>query len=324
MKFRTIQLLFKEGLHLGDNRQGLASTSSVLHSDSFYGAIMGALAQLGHEITPKLEFTISSFFPFIKQEKTSFFFPKPYGVLNDNVSEDKRPEAKKFKKIRYYDQTYFEAFLNKTEISNFGQNNSHLQGMFLSKEKVTHNVFEKQIDPHVRLARVDYAPEKYEVERMFFSEGVGLFCLLDSNDSGIETIKLALEHLQDEGVGSARHVGNGAFSWEIGEVDIKLPQSDFSMNMGLYCPKDKQEIEEKLNHSKVQYDIVRRGGWITSEQGLGLRKRPIYMFLEGSIFHKKQSNTFSTEGKTVNLQPTAFKKHPIYRVGKTIFIPVKV
>ena len=105
-------------------------------------------------------------------------------------------------------------------------------------------------------------------------------------------------------------------------------ETDYSTNLGLYCPmsKDKVAVEVGEDNLNTGYDLVKRGGWITSSSHQSIEKDSIYMFGEGSIFKK---NELIDGQKNIDLSPkylppTMKPDHPIYRSGCSIFIPVKI
>jgi CRISPR/Cas system CSM-associated protein Csm4 (group 5 of RAMP superfamily) len=74
---------------------------------------------------------------------------------------------------------------------------------------------------------------------------------------------------------------------------------------------DRQEIEDGLLDSSA-YDFTGRGGWIAASC---LKKPPLKMFMEGSVFSRKP------EGRTVQvLSPGRFGsfvlKRPVFRHGR--------
>ena len=93
--------------------------------------------------------------------------------------------------------------------------------------------------------------------------------------------------------------------------------------------EEREEIENEID--KCYYQLTKRGGYISSPQQeihLSIRKRSIYMFTEGSIFPYDENRT----GKLVNLNPNSEVleakqitiKHPIWRDGQAIFVPMKL
>ncbi len=74
----------------------------------------------------------------------------------------------------------------------------------------------------------------------------------------------------------------------------------------------------------VAYDLIRRGGWITDPGYNTFRKNIIYAFSPASIFNLAIQNV-AINGKIVNLCPKEIAlSHPIWRYGKSIFLPIRI
>jgi CRISPR-associated protein Csm4 len=145
----------------------------------------------------------------------------------------------------------------------------------------------------------------------------------------LEQLKACMRLLADNGIGTDRTTGHGQFEFDE-QTDVKISfnlpdNATHQMSLSLYCPQ-KTEIEE-LDNS--YYDLIKRGGYIASPQNdnhLSIRKKSVYMFVEGSLF----PNSGSRKGKIVDLMPNnvALQEsgqseigHPIWRDGTSIFLP---
>lgn len=347
MNLTALKFHFTTPLHIGTVRADYDKSEKNIHSDTLYSAIIWAWSVLGlEEEIPKLveeeKFTISSLFPYYQGEKNDgnpiYFFPKPTGRLTKSEYE----VHKKVKSIRYLDSSAFEDCLNDVDFGfstkdNDGKNilvattkngDYILRNGMLSKSDLgTDNFMESKVYPRVYVPRYGEEGDTqiYYIERLFFREQSGLFCLAHFDNDDIKNkVFAALRFLQDEGLGTDKHVGNGLFefSYESFE-DFKTPNpSEYSVSLSLFCPDSKVQLQGMLD-DKAAFDTIKRGGWITEEGYLTYRKKSIYMFTEGSIF--KSDNT--TKGKTVDLKPESTPKeiaHPIYRVGRSLFLPIKI
>jgi CRISPR type III-A-associated RAMP protein Csm4 len=131
-----------------------------------------------------------------------------------------------------------------------------------------------------------------------------------------------LSYLADSGIGTDRTVGMGQFSFSFDTFSIDLPEkTSHSFNLSLFCPENHGQLKELIDNNS-KYDLIKRGGWI-GEPYNTFRKKSIYMFREGSVF---KTNDL-TAGKTVDLKPEktpAKIDHPVYRVGKSLFMPVLI
>jgi CRISPR type III-A-associated RAMP protein Csm4 len=314
----------------------------VFHSDSFYSAVIQAWDALGikHPVletqwqdVPDLGFVVSSLFPFFRAKSTTppvYFFPVPQPGLQ---VEDRRL----FRNVRWLDAAIFEktlannAFQIKKEsvIEAWLTDVAGFDPKFLQKTLHARN-YVPRLGEHDRDGKPVLDTVIYYLERIFFRENCGLFFLASfENDAARENLRRALDYLKDMGIGTDRSVGHGQFEWEEMEdfpFFQNLPVSDFSINLSLFCPKDTKQVQDMTRHNNCRWDLLKRGGWITSDDSfLSYRKNSVYMFKEGCVFQ----NSAAVEGKSVNLRPNenilpSQFKNAILRVGKSIFVPVNI
>jgi CRISPR type III-A-associated RAMP protein Csm4 len=212
----------------------------------------------------------------------------------------------------------------------------------------------RSVTPRIRVPR-DKEIEKdtniFYQERLQFAPGTGFFFLaLLENAEAEKILDGALHLLGSSGIGSDRTVGQGQFSHTIKDFSFQynaLPpsaQPDMLMNLSLYCPSSESELSALLGAqsktsgasplptpSNIGYEIVKRGGWVTSLDFLTYRKKSIYMFAEGSVFCFPQKqlspdnqNCYAL-GANVDLTPEKTPRplsHKIIRCGKALFLPV--
>jgi CRISPR-associated protein Csm4 len=329
---------FQGGLHLARGLSNSYDTSlKTLHSDTIKSALFVCALQLyGAERISKsfLEsFKISSAFPFYASKKDSnihYFFPKPEVpyLPFENAKEDIN---KKLKKVRFLEKELFELFIqNGNKQITFNENN--LKGEFLGKDGSNlkdvmpeKGIYKSEPYQHVFIPQ-DYNEdsEPYYVDRIYFHEDAGLFCLIETEDeSTLKQVKSAFKLLADNGIGTDRNTGNGQFEVVFDTMELDVPEeSNHEISLSLYCPNE----EEIKKIDKSFYSLTKRGGYISSPQDnkhLSIRKRSIYMFTEGSTFFGKEER----QGKIVNLKPDNDflkgneVKHPIWRDGRALFIP---
>jgi len=166
------------------------------------------------------------------------------------------------------------------------------------------------------------------MERIYFRGKSGFFCLVNFENDDIENkVKIALNYLQDEGIGSDRKTGNGTFEYTIEPFDklddIIEMDTEYRTSMSLFCPEKAEILRDMIgdDDSKATYELVKRGGWMTTTPHLNFRKNSIYMMNVGSILKTKEK----TAGKTVDLRPDVLSpSHSVYRVGKSLFLPINV
>jgi CRISPR-associated protein Csm4 len=97
----------------------------------------------------------------------------------------------------------------------------------------------------------------------------------------------------------------------------------------MFIPESGKQLKGMLAGEKVSYDFARRGGWITTPPFNAYRKNVIYAFMPGSVFSLKLDDDVDIKGKIVDLKPDVTfgeqkPEHPIWRNGKSIFIPIKM
>lgn len=328
---------FTSPLHIGTTRADYALSGRRFHSDSLYSAILSAWNLMGVEhpalmeagdkelLCPELGFTITSLFPFYQKNdacESIYFFPKPLDVLG--IPDDPNLQ-KKAKKIEYLDLQEYLKLLNGGKIDCAAEEEK-IKGRFFSGQHFDPAFMDSEVYPRVRVPRGGGEDsEVYYIDRMFFKDHAGLFCIakFDDSETGAK-VKAALKFLESEGIGTDRRVGNGQFevSWmPFYDFDALAP-SAFATNLSLFCPESKDQLSVYLGE-KARYELVKRGGWMTTEPYLTFRKGSVYMFREGGIFHLDHPEA----GKVVNLQPNVpFKpvEHPVWRVGKSLFLPVQL
>jgi CRISPR-associated protein Csm4 len=325
MTYTAYFLKFITPLHLSDYKPDSYETSeSFLRSDTIIAAIMASWAKKGLEGwigDGDLPFTVSSAFPFYQEKDKDIvmFLPRPKLPFN-NEDED-GSISKELKKVKWIDKNLFESVISGKSFSI----KSSLQGDFLSTSNVNANFMIRQVSERVTIPRDRSIEESrpFYMERIYFNDA-GLYFLATGDH--LDRINTALDLLQHEGIGTDRNVGNGFFTYTNQEIQLNVPQdTKYYMSLGLYCPDSKENLEQELDE-KSAYDLIKRGGYITKEGYQTIEKYSIYMMAEGSILktnkpiHGKPNIDLTPIDLHQNMRPN----HPIYRCGRTIFIPVKV
>ncbi len=330
MNFTAYRLYYDGPLHISDSRSDYGSIESKIHSDSFYAALIAALAKVQEEVHADLGCTISSLFPFTtsKDEKIIYFFPKPLIDLKNYVTG--YGDIKKLKRVEWLDKEYFEELLNGTIRSDINDNT--INGAFLSSGKFEEKFIEKQVIPRVAVPRSVEENKGdtniFYIEKTFFKENSGLFFLCKGDTSQLEK---ALHILQHEGIGTDRNDGFGAFKYKTEQnFEIQVPNNtEHYLSLSLFNPDDKEVLNKLIDNPKTAWEIIKRGGWITSDRNTGIRKKSIYMMNEGSIFYSPD-NKVNVLGKVdFDLKPDAAEgfippNHSIWRSGRSLFLPIKM
>lgn len=327
--YKVYKMNFVAPLHLSMGKNSYDVSSKRLHSDTIKSAVLSCAFSLGSEeedIRKILnECIFSSAFPYYGDE---YFFPKPFVKLMaiKNLQEEK--QGKVFKKIHYLGRNYFEMLLHgaagEIDPAHLMDGGSCLSDHEELLQEKNLTILKSSVNQRVTIAP-DYSEDAtpFYSERLFFPEKGGLWFMVEFAEKGIEKkLEGLLRLLGDNGIGTDRSVGNGFFKIEQDEITITTPSSaSHQMNLSLFCPNKSELTKETLEDSSWQ--LTKRGGYIaggSNEDNLSLRKRSIYMFEEGSVF-----KNVNLEGKVVDLRPKIQEvNHPIWRDGKSIFLPIQL
>lgn len=349
MEFTIFKLKFEGALHISGSREDYGKSEKLYHSDSLYAAAIACLSQFENGLrdvanTGDLGCTISSLFPYTtdRNKKEVFFLPKPFVQFN---AGDLTNIAKKVKKAKWLDTEYFSRVLNNENVGQLGNSDDHkdggehLKGEYLTESDIDKDFLTNFTAPRIRVPRSGEEgngdTDIFYMERLHFQEGSGLYFIASGDTSLLEK---ALKLLQIDGIGTDRNVGHGQFKYEQSTIKLKIPvKGDKLVSLGLYCPGSREEMGDMLgeNGRTASYDIVNRGGWITSP-GLGkYRKRSVYMFQEGSVFNMSEKETsqrsfvkgmvnidLSPWGDIKEFEKREEKPHSIFRSGRSLFFPI--
>lgn len=351
MKLKLIELYFDTPLHLGTPREDYASSESTLHSDALSAAIIQAWAEMGldkaldqigaaSDAFGHLPFVLSSMFPFTetnnKKRSKVYFFPRIRKAFNPriNARSDLYLHKKTIKDLQWMDLEYFDAHIHTAKgcLPDF----NHIRGEYLSHERIDPTFISSEAQPRVTVSRMGLDSNPFYTERLFFSQGSGLFFLYaEEDDASWPLVQAALEFLSESGIGTDRNVGNGKFHFTVADehpiIDKfqawSLMPADHVTNLSLYNPSDSEIFQESLASPYVGYELIKRGGWISMPPFLSLRKRSVFMLGEGSIFHDPNQQLLPMEGAIVNIRPNTQEigrpiPYGIWRSGKSLFVPV--
>lgn len=337
--FTVYKLHFTTPVHFSNNRSDYGVSLRTIQSDTLYAAVTSCLAKMGERIPDDgdLGCTISSAFPFYQENKETppvYFFPKPLRYSLPKLSD--LTNAKKVKKVSWLDLEYFQKVINGEPL--FINEKEDLAAIkdknFLTSRPLAEKFISSQISPRVtvpsRMGDKDAVP--FYMDRVFFKDYSGLFFIAEGDSSLLEK---GLNLLQYEGIGTDRNVGNGYFEYDKDIVDLQLPKNcEYALSLSMFIPEDKEQLDAMLGKECVSYDFARRGGWITDSPYNTIRKNIVHMFLPASIFVLSVSSPI-VEGKIVDLLPDVLsdiaktkeldtEQHPVWRSGKSIFIPIKI
>ena len=326
--FKIYKLHFTAPLHIGDKRDDEGVSLKTIQSDTLIAALTAVLAKVGHHVPSDgdLGFTVSSLFPYYQQgekDATTFFMPMPLQCRLADLADVGK--AKMVKRIRWVDTALYSSILAGENLFDgkcdyFG----NIHGEYLSAKPVPDRFIQSEMCQRVKLedrtGKHDALP--YYVDRITFADNAG-FYFLAAGDTKL--LNKAISILAQEGIGTDRNVGYGFFDVTTEELTIDTPaDANHVVSLSLLIPASKKQLDELFDSDEIAYELIRRGGWITSAPHHQLRKNAIYGFLPGSVFGKPASDVCGT---IVDLAPAIVKNsstaHPVWRDGRAIMLPIK-
>ena len=272
------------------------STFPKLHSDTIFGAITYAIAQLHpdkiDEMINEFEsgqppFILSSAFPVIYNLDSKIkFYPKL--ILNSDLGDIDSKIIKDYKKVSYIDENIFNNLINgslseRDILENYS--NYYKYSNLLMSEKLNADVgFGENILPNNSVNRLT------NNTKIFYTSGdsyynMGLFFLINIYDDDYTfIITSAIKFLKDRGFGKDVSTGKGHFDFEIDfEVDFKDNDGNMFVSLSRFIPSnnDLKHINE-YSH----FEIASKRG----RDRAGEIRKQIRFFKEGSTFPNFQKN----------------------------------
>lgn len=358
MVLKVIKFRFTTPLHLSKARADYIDSYTHWHSDGWYAAIMQAWAVLGmhaplkrlHEQDGVLDFTLSSLFPYATDtsDQTVFFLPRPMvnqePLLAESLLDERDERRKALKKWTW------------VELERFGQCTqdsqqpwihkwSELKGAYLTNRTLPPvledgALLHRVLAPKVTIDPTTGESTPYYLERLYFEKGCGWYGLFEGSEERWQEVQAAILLLGQEGIGTDRHTGNGKFEVCLATdeetglfqrlFETKEPSS-YYCNLSLYNPPNFEVLQDALAPPKedaIGYQLIKRGGWITTPPYHALRRRPLYFFKEGSVLFFPDGQNPNRTGAICDVRPKVAEdtsylqtNHPIWRVGKSFFVP---
>lgn len=323
-RFTVIKFTDMSPLHIGMGRDSFDVAESALHSDTLSAGIAALRAQNGKtdDVKQFMEsFSLSSAFPYWGD---TLFLPKPAGRLPVVVQGRSEEQYRKLlKKVKFVARPLWKKLIQGDELT---VDEEQLKGDFLVSEEDTTQfsaLYKKLKTQRVKVPRDGGNAEPFTFEWMFFARGAGLYTILQCENPEIrsEVVSL-LSQLGEQGVGSDRSVGGGHFSVETQELELpQVEGANAVITLSAYIPA-RDEIES-LNLPEAQYQLMRRGGFISGSINTELRhlrKKTVVMFAPGSVF----PCTEPLNGAIVDLRPQWNDSlHPVFRSGKPVVVQFK-
>jgi CRISPR-associated protein Csm4 len=335
-QFDIIRFRFTTPLHLSNIRADYGKTEKMVHSDTLHAAVMQTMAFLGMSnlISKNPGWIFSSLFPFYRDSlhQYTYFFKKPIFLSDAEKiylsNPDNYENAKNYKKVEYVDKEGFEELLMNGYMKPKPENIK--KPLYTHQDITLEDIYASDVNPRIRKPRtlIDSDPEIFYMERIYFKPEGGLYAIVYLEDSSqMDHLQQIINYLGESGLGTDRNIGNGRFTTELDQIEIEIPdKANYITNLSLFLPPDKSELEE-MTKDKSCWKLIKRGGWM-SEPYNTYRKKSVYMFSEGSVF-KKAATDLTIMGNTANLKPelpAPMKQveNDVYRVGKSIFLPISI
>lgn len=326
-----VLMRFTSPLHIGEKERIYNLTQAFAHSDTLMSGIINSYSLLyGNDSTARLldgffgqtpPFELSSTMPYLKGE---FFVPKPVGlnlysykgegvgneIKRGAIEVDKDKELKKVKFIREKD--ILDNFPGKYRvIGNFLVPKERFLELNAGKELLFGKVEERA---RVSVDRLTSSSNIYYFSHFEFAEDAGLWFYLKINDRRLEDrIKAAIRLLGDEGLGGDRSCGLGSFEAKFDRCSLpdgKGP-TKYYVSLSLVNPRSRDEIEKAS-----YYEVLTRSGYVYSKSGLGIKRKAVRVFAEGSVFAGRVC------GRVVDVTPRDFYQHRVYCFGLAFLIPL--
>ena len=308
------RLIFRSPLHVGEDVVGPEKVSSIVHSDTILSALYSLALKVNGEISTKIAegaVKISSAFPFYRDNNDiTYYFPKPI-IAQEKVfpiSETDYPLRKQLKKLNFIPLDWILKIINGETIEVNAQKIENIK-------KKLKELFKTHTIPKVALDRITQDSNLFHFGELHFSRG-GLFILADFKEEDMRSaFEGLLKLLGDEGLGGKRTAGYGLFDVETDSFEVNLPENpSIYMLLSLYWPTE--EERSNLNLKESSYQLIRRTGWFLLNDGRSLRRRPLWMFKEGSILNTEPV------GGTADVTPDFLDSARVYRFGYAFSLPM--
>ena len=350
MHVAIYKLRFPNGVHVGAYGIGTEGVRLTIPADTLFAALLSSWVFLGKdsnlwadqfprtidkEFTPTdPPFLLTSAFPYFADGV--LLFPKPnHPDLAEQVPEEKR---KDWKKLAFVSERCLIKLRKGTPPASLLEEGKLVQGksaLVLADEHQgladDFKIWEERQIPRVALDRVSSASNLYQVGRVDFTEGCGLWfgvIWLDPERpcgdlSFKQAFELALEALSHSGLGGERTYGYGIFKHELlDELNWPDPSPGSpALLLSRYLPRP-DELPDVLRNAKG-YTLEEVRGWAYSPHGQ-YRRRAVTMVAEGSVL----TPTGTVMGHVRDVGPIHVEKkepllpHPVWRYGLAALWPL--
>lgn len=348
--WKLVRLQFLGTAHFGELGIGIEETSERVRSDTLFSALIAVYARMfGSQAVAELleqfgnrqnqpPFCISSTFLYQQAgDKVTYYLPKPLR-FPCNYPDDDLKFFKTYKKLTYLPleiwQRWYQGqgFADSEELETYTKEGKSQGNLYRERAFSYGTCYKKRPLPKVAIDRVTRSTNFYHTGIVQFQQDSqshsGLYFLIQfpsANKTLEHQLQAVLKWLGDEGLGGERSSGTGQFKAKWDSLSPTWQEVvDFKGNscytlMSLFWTNDEQKLKETIADENASYEIIERGGWVSSSpSGYQLRRKSIRMFAEGSVFSSEPI------GKLADVTPLGFTSHPIYRSGISLSLSIKV
>jgi len=176
--------------------------------------------------------------------------------------------------------------------------------------------------PRVTVDRINARSEIYHTGRVRFAPGCGLWfgVAWRAPEDGVgemgltyrDALMQTLTLLGEDGLGGERSVGYGAFTFaQAAALALPAPTPGAPLLLlSRYHPRA-EELPAALHGPAAAYNLIPKGGWVQTWDGVARRRKRLWLLAEGSVV---QTVGVGPWGDVVNVQPDGFP-HPVWRYG---------
>lgn len=328
---------FLTPVRFGDGRgpSGLDGASMTLASDRFFAAFCTEwLALFGEEELGFLidavrsnQFLFSSLFPWKQNNQSDeyhYFLPKPHLSFFAKPDSAQPGLKKRLKDLKYIPAEQLSEYIG------------FLKGQAFDLQQLDIDFGMVQTIDRVNL-RDNTEPLPYRVSSFRFFDhetaSCGLYWLYRlENESLLDSIRRTLDSLGLTGMGGKTSSGLGKYKteWDLLEGSksgscllefLTDHMAGYQMALGSLCPEGDEDYA-CIRDPDSRYLLTSRGGFTSSDQfvdqgtGHPIKHMDCMMIQEGSCFKKRMSGTI--------LNLSYGNRHPVYRVGKSLFAGLRL
>lgn len=310
MRHVICKLTFDTAARFGSDAGGSRLTGAGMgfRADVLFSALLKALLPLdrAEALLRCVRAGALTFSDALPWRGEALFLPRPVGIFrsaDDPASEDPS-QRKLLKKI---------AYIPSEQLNDFMSGRADLQKLHDSSD------FGKYYEVTRVNRRDGEQPLPYRVGGFRFNADCGLYLLICCDDEGLSLFETGMRSLSAEGLGGKVSSGWGKFRFEIvpmpDTLTRALEDADAPVQMLLSSALPTEEAMAPALDGAF-FTVARRGGFVTTEQRLPLKKRTVYLLGAGSTFRRRFPGVVLDVGVDM--------PHPVWRYAMPLFMGVRL